>query len=156
MYFTQKFVNHSESGCYKENIELLNFLRKEFNEEFYGMKNCSDDDRVFFTNMEKMFKFTEDRLKQNVHTDEKECDYVYKKMFFCYLVESYRQKISEEVGFWYDHQDNRKFWQNSLHKMNQIFHYNIQGKLLVEECNKRKMSKDEKEVIYKHFETEIL
>lgn len=147
MYFTHKFIQVSESGCYKENMELVERL-------FSFFDNYPEGCVSFKENMKKMFFFTKDRIEKNFHTGERMYDYLYEKEFCQYLAESFRQKLSEEIGFWWPNEENRGFWQDSLYLMNRIFN-EFQRVLLIEECDRCGIDKEEKEVIIRHFEYEI-
>jgi hypothetical protein len=148
MYFTQKFIKVSESGNYKENMELVKRLDNFFDSYPEGCVS-------FKANMKKMFNFAKERIeKLNFHTGEELYDYVYQKEFCSHLAESFRSKLSEEIGFWWPNEENRGFWQDSLYLMNKIFN-EFQRVLLIEECDRQGVSEEEREVIVKHFEYEI-
>ena len=128
MYFTQKFIQVSKSGNYKENMELVERLSSFFASYPEGCVS-------FKGNMKKMFEFTKDRIEKNFHTGEGVYDYLYEKEFCSYLAESFRSKLSEEIGFWWPNEENRGFWQDSMQLMNVIF-YKFQRVLLIEEMNR--------------------
>lgn len=80
------------------------------------------------------------------------CDKTY---FIVGMKESWRSKISEDIGWWWDHPVNREYYRQFMGLVNDVL-LRIEKEIMAKECRRAGIDKDEIEVILKEYEFQVV
>lgn len=87
---------------------------------------------------------------QKFNNKVNELDCLELKDFMEGMKESWRSKLSEELGFYWDNTEIREYWQN-VRKVIDSFFMETEKQLIITECKKRNLSQEETTQILKQY-----